>query len=73
MFTQISGVYNNGNIILDEQPSLSKPVKVVVTFMEEEEVIVKKKKPLVFGFGKGTVTFMSPDFNEPLEDLKDYM
>ena len=73
MRTQINGIYNNGNIILDEQPTLSKPVKVVVTFMEEEEVTVKKKKPLVFGFAKGTVTFMSPDFNEPLDELKDYM
>ena len=73
MRTQINGIYNNGNIILDEQPTLSKPVKVVVTFMEEEEVTVKKKKPLVFGFSKGTVTFMSPDFNEPLDELKDYM
>jgi len=73
MFTQISGVYNNGNIILDEMPSLSKPVKVIVTFMEDEDIIVKKKKPLVAGFGKGTVSFMSPDFNEPLDDLKDYM
>ena len=73
MRTQINGIYNNGNIILDEQPTLSKPVKVVVTFMEEEEVTVKKKKPLVFVFAKGTVTFMSPDFNEPLDELKDYM
>ncbi len=68
MLTQINGVYNNGHIILDEQPTLSKPVKVVVTFMEEEEVTVKKKKPLIAGFAKGTVTFMSPDFNEPLDN-----
>ena len=73
MLTQINGIYNNGNIILDEQPTLSKPVKVVVTFMDEEVVTVKKKKPLVAGFAKGTVTFMSPDFNEPLDELKDYM
>jgi len=73
MVIQISGVYNNGNIVLDEKPSLSKAVKVIVTFMEDEEIILKKKKPLVAGFGKGTVSYMSPDFNEPLDDLKDYM
>ncbi len=72
MFTQISGIYNNGSIILDEKPSLSKPVKVIVTFMEDEEVTIKKKKPLVFGFGKGTVSYMSPDFNELLDELKDF-
>ncbi len=73
MQTQIKGIYNNGQVILDEQPTLSKPVKVVVTFLEEEEVVVKKKKPLIAGFAKGTVTYMSPDFNEPLDELKDYM
>ena len=73
MQTQIKGIYNNGQVILDEKPTLSKPVKVVVTFMDEEELIVKKKKPLIAGFAKGTVTFMSPDFNEPLDELKDYM
>lgn len=27
----------------------------------------------VFGSGKGSVLYMAPDFDEPLEDFKDYM
>jgi len=32
-----------------------------------------KKKPLQFGSMKGLVIHMADDFNEPLEDFKDYM
>ncbi len=31
------------------------------------------KKPLMFGCMKGLITYISPDFDEPLEDFKDYM
>jgi prevent-host-death family protein len=31
------------------------------------------KKPRQLGTLKGTVLFMAPDFDEPLEDFKDYM
>jgi len=34
----------------------------------------KKKKVLKRGYGKGKGTYyMSPDFDEPLEEFKDYM
>ncbi len=26
-----------------------------------------------FGFGKGLVTYMAPDFDAPLDDFRDYM
>jgi hypothetical protein len=32
---------------------------------------IKKKKP-IFGCAKGQI-YISPDFDEPLEDFKDYM
>lgn len=32
---------------------------------------IKKKKP-IFGCAKGQI-FISPDFDEPLDDFKDYM
>ena len=31
-----------------------------------------KRKP-VFGSGKGMIIYMADDFDEPLEDFKDYM
>ena len=52
----------------------------------EEVIIAKRDKPLVrveavrsktpkrkIGWGKGLVTYIAPDFDEPLEDLAEYM
>jgi prevent-host-death family protein len=52
----------------------------------EEVIIAKRDKPLVrlepvhskkskrkLGLGKGLVTYIAPDFDEPLEDLAEYM
>ncbi len=71
MLTTIKGIYNNGEITLEEKPVITQPVEVLVTFVEE--VKENGKKPLKAGFGKGMVTYISPDFDEPLDDLKDYM
>jgi prevent-host-death family protein len=52
----------------------------------EEVIIANRDKPLVrleairqkkttrkLGLGKGLVTYIAPDFDEPLEDLAEYM
>jgi antitoxin (DNA-binding transcriptional repressor) of toxin-antitoxin stability system len=52
----------------------------------EEVIIAKRDKPLVrleaikpqktkrqLGWAKGLVTYMSPDFNDELEDFEEYM
>jgi prevent-host-death family protein len=52
----------------------------------EEVIIAKRDKPLVrleavhskkskrkLGSGKGLVTYIAPDFDEPLEELAEYM
>ena len=52
----------------------------------EEVIIAKRDKPLVrlevvrpkkskrkLGSGKGLVTYIAPDFDEPLEDFAEYM
>jgi prevent-host-death family protein len=52
----------------------------------EEVIIAKRDKPLVrleavrpktlkrkLGSGKGLVTYIAPDFDEPLQDLAEYM
>ena len=71
MLTTIEGVYENGQVILTENPPLRKKAKVLITFMDEAEPDVSfKKRPL--GTMKGTIK-MSEDFNESIDDLKDYM
>jgi hypothetical protein len=71
MLTTIEGIYENGRVIFDEIPPIKNRTKIFVTFLENESNPVKlKKRP--FGTLKGTIT-IPDDFNEPLEDLKDYM
>ncbi|MDQ6761686.1 MAG: DUF2281 domain-containing protein [Bacteroidota bacterium] len=70
MLTTIKGIYDNGQIVLEEIPPTKKKSKVVVTFLEEIESSSLQTRP--FGSLKGKIGI--PDnFNEPLDDLKDYM
>ena len=69
MLPTIKGIYTNGQIILEEIPPVKNKSKVVVTFLEEIEPTPQKRK---LGSLKGKIGI--PDnFNEPLDDLKDYM
>ena len=72
MLTIVEGIYKNGQVILNEIPKIDKPVKVMVTFIEEVEKsnTSDERRP---GFLKGFFTYIDPDFNEPLDELKDYM
>lgn len=70
MLTTVSGVYENGKIILDEIPAIKNKSKIVVTFLEEIETSAPLKRRLGSLKGKeGT----PDDFNTPLDDLNDYM
>ena len=64
----IRGTFENGKIILKEKPKTLNKTNVIVTFLEEETEQPKRRK--AGGIGK---VWMSDDFNEPLEDFKDYM
>ena len=66
-------MYDNGKIILYEKPLLDTPIEVLVTFPKEVATIPEKTANTErrIGFGKGTVLFMSPDFDDPIDDLFD--
>ena len=71
MLTTIEGVYENGQVILTENPPQNSKTKVLITFMEEiKPNTTSTKRPL--GTMKGVVQ-MSEDFNDSMDDLKDYM
>ncbi len=72
MLTAISGTYENGQVPLDEQPPVQTKAKVVVTFLEEESASPSKPKDRISGSLKEKIT-LPDDFNEPLDDLKEYM
>ena len=70
MLTTVKGYYDHGKIVLDEDVSVAEKTAVIVTFLEETGVNGNKQR--IPGALKGKVT-LPEDFNDPLEDLKDYM
>ena len=70
MTTTIEGIYENGHITLNELPKDIKKAQVKVIFEEEENIEKTGKRKL--GIFKGTIK-MSDDFDEPLDELKEYM
>ncbi len=71
MFTVIKGHYEEGKVTLEEMPPTTKKAEVLVIFQGDNN---EPKQPnRQFGFAKGIVRYMADDFDEPLEDMKDYM
>ena len=71
MLTTIRGVYDHGKIILAEEPHIHSKTEVIVTFLTKENDKNDKKRGAP-GALKGLVN-MPDDFNEPLDEMKDYM
>ncbi|MCP9762564.1 DUF2281 domain-containing protein [Lacihabitans soyangensis] len=71
MLATVKGIYENGRITLEETPPSLERSEVLVTFTKVRASSQKKKRE--FGIGKGIVKNMSADFDEPLDDLKEYM
>lgn len=70
MSTVINGTYENGKIVLDKVPNAKNKSKVVVTFLEGSQPLHLKKRRL--GSLKGKIG-IPENFNEPLDDLKNFM
>ena len=71
MLTTIKGIYNNGEITLEENPEVTEPVEVLVTFVKE--VRPGGKKPLDLGFEKILVNYTNSHLEEPLHEVREYM
>jgi hypothetical protein len=71
MLTTIKGYYDHGQIVLEEIPPVKTKTEVMVTFLTRERAEEQPSKRKLGGL-EGKVNI--PDnFNEPLDDLKDYM
>lgn len=58
---------------LNQLPSeLKSEVNDFIDFLLTKKKIEIKKKKSIFGCAKGLI-YMSPDFDEPLDDFKDYL
>ena len=72
MLTTLSGTYRNGTIVLDEVPLINHEVPVIVTFLEDTNRPKLVQKGVRLGSWEGKY-HLPDDFNEPLNDLSDYM
>ena len=70
MLTTVKGVYEAGQIIFHEPPPVMERTEVIVTFLTEEKKEEPKKRRLGLLEGKGK---LPDDFDEPLDELKDYI
>ena len=70
MLTTVKGVYEGGQIFFNETPPVTERTEVIVTFLTEEKKEEPKKRTLGGLQGLGV---LPDDFNEPLDELKDYM
>lgn len=59
-------------IQLLDSDDLKKDLMLYIDFLLSKKKQVYKKRVPVFGSAKGTFK-MSPDFDEPLDDFKEYM
>lgn len=67
----VQGIYQKGQLILEQPVDTRKDYKVLVTFVDEvgSEPTAGRR---VFGTLKDVLKTPN-DFNEPIEDLKEYM
>jgi len=77
MYTSIKGIYENGVLTFSElAPNIEKS-EVLVTFLNEEKPkLLQKRVPgglLRLTHLEGKTMSIPDDFNDPLDDLKDYM
>jgi hypothetical protein len=70
MLTAIKGYYEKGRIVMNEEAPVQSKTDVIITFLTETDE--KKPAKRIPGGLKGKAT-LPDDFNEPLDDLKDYM
>lgn len=77
MYQAVKGIYENGVLTLLEPAPIQEKSEVIVTFISTEKA--KVSKPRVPGgllrlrnLKQGEVS-IPEDFNEPLDDLKEYM
>ena len=72
MLTTIKGVYEDGKITVTEKPPINEiKADVLITFLTGNLKEVSSNKRILGGL-EGKIS-VPEDFNEPLNDFKDYM
>jgi hypothetical protein len=75
MYTAVNGIYEDGQLILTERPPTTRKTKVVVLFLDEKpsvDPLEVSPKGVRLGSLEGKYS-IPENFNDPLDDLIDYM
>jgi len=77
MYTAVKGIYENGVLKFTETPPSIEKSEVVILFMDEQNENEFSGKKAYSGVVLGSLAnkgFKIPDnFNDPIDDLNDYM
>lgn len=74
MYTAIEAIYENGQVVFSEKPPTTEKTNVIVMFIKEESAKPEQQHTGVrIGSLAGKGYDIPDDFNEPLDDLKEYM
>ena len=73
MLQTIKGVFENGQIIFSENPPFKNHAEVIITAIENEDSNQKTTptSSRILGGLNGKI-IISSDFDEPMDELKDY-
>ena len=72
MLVAINGYYENGKVFLKEDPHVAIKTDVIVTFLSDEIIKTEKPRKRILGALEGKIR-IPENFNDPIEDFKDYM
>ena len=72
IYATINGTYENGKIVMEETLSVSQRTPVYVVFVETTPSL-QPQNGVKLGSLEGKGFSIPDDFNEPLDNLKDYM
>lgn len=72
MLTSVKGTYDQGKITLAEEPPVTSKAEVIITFLTQETPKPVTPRKIILGLLEGKAK-LPDDFDEPMEDLKEYM
>jgi len=72
MLISVKGTFEKGEVKLSEQPPVNEKQEVIITFLGNTKK--EQSNPVIrTGGSLSGKIWISPDFNAPIDDLKDYM
>ena len=74
MYNAIKAIYENGQITFSEKPPVTEKTNVIVMFIKDElQPIEQPRQGVIIGSLAGKGYSIPDNFNEPLNDLSEYM